>query len=102
MDAFAGAAETGQVRPGVNDPPLTLVALGRPHEQAHGVAHARQHGAGRLGLYQSRISYSRVVLPLRRGPVSNKAAKPRLAASAMGTSRRGVSLRMMDTSKAQP
>jgi hypothetical protein len=27
MDAFAGAAETGQVRPGVNDPPLTLVAL---------------------------------------------------------------------------
>jgi hypothetical protein len=34
--------------------------------------------------------------------VSNKAAKPRLAASAMGTSRRGVSLRMMDTSKAQP
>jgi hypothetical protein len=34
--------------------------------------------------------------------VSNKAAKPWLAASAMGTSRRGVSLRMMDKSKAPP
>ena len=41
VDTFAGAAEARQVRPGVNDPPLTLVALGRPHEQAHGVAHAR-------------------------------------------------------------
>ena len=102
MDTFAGAAEARQVRPGVNDPPLTLVALGRPHEQAHGVAHARQHGAGCLGLYQSRIRCSKVVLPLRRGPVSNKAAKPWLAASAMGTSRRGVSLRMMDKSKAPP
>jgi hypothetical protein len=26
VDTFAGAAETGQVWPGVNDPPLTLVA----------------------------------------------------------------------------
>ncbi len=30
VDAFAGATEAGQVRPGVNDPTLTLAAFGQP------------------------------------------------------------------------
>ena len=41
VDAFAGATEAAQVRPGVNDPTLTLVALGRPHEQDSGRAGPR-------------------------------------------------------------
>ena len=44
----------------------------------------------------------RVVLPLRRGPVSNTAGKPRLAALATVMSRLGVSLLMVDKSKVQP
>ena len=120
VDPFAGATETGQVRPGVNDPPLTLVALGRPHEKAHGVAHARQHRARRLGLYQCQAAgahgHGEIHLDpclvakkveLAPAPVvllglGNNAEKPRLAASATGISRRGVSLRIMDKSKVTP